>query len=167
MQNAGSKVEHLLEGLLSKKWKKLSTDHPSIEQGEYPGVYVLAFTQKDLEGKDIDLSDDVFLVGMSNARRGVNGRLKQFADAIEGRAFKHRPGKRFFDKWCNGTPYSQLAFDKKFFVTGITNPCQVKKEMRGPEDLREMGNVAALEFYVLARVKEVSETNSEPPLNKK
>ena len=164
MQIAVGRVENLLERLLSKKWTKLPTHRPSIEQGECPGVYLLAFTLEHLAGQKIKLCD-VFYVGMSNARRGVNGRLKKFADAIEGKPAKHVAGKRFFKNWCKGITYSQLPCDKQFFVTGIPVPCQVKKAERGPEDLRKMGNVAALEYYVLAAVEE--KTGSEPRSNKK
>jgi hypothetical protein len=164
MLNAGSKVVHLLGKLLLQKWIKLSTDRPFIKEGRFPGVYLLAFTARDLEGRKLNLVD-VFYVGMSNARRGVNGRLKKFADATEGKPAKHVAGRRFFKKWCKGIPYSQLPCDKQFFVTGIPVPCQVKKGERGSKDLRKMGNVAALEYYVLAAVKE--KTGSEPRLNKK
>ncbi len=153
MQNAEGRVEHLLGRLFSQKWTKLATNRPSIEAGECPGIYLLAFTVENLAGQKIKLCD-VFYVGMSNARRGVNGRLKQFVDAIEGKSAKHVAGKRFFKKWCKGIPYSQLPCDKQFYVTGFPVSCQVKKAVRGPEDLREMGNVAALEYYVLAAVKE-------------
>jgi hypothetical protein len=157
-------MEQLVGRLLSQKWIAFMTDRPSIEKGEYPGVYLLAFGQKYLQGKDIDLSD-VFYVGMSNARGGLNQRLRQFADAIEARNGKHSAGTRFLKKWCNGTPYSKLALRERFYVTAITIPCQVKKKKREPENLRTMGDVAALEYYVLAKVKEAS--NREPQLNKK
>jgi hypothetical protein len=164
MQKAVSRVDYLLDELLLQKWMKLSTDRPFIKEGRFPGVYLLAFTPKNLEGRKLNLVD-VFYVGMSNARRGVDGRLKKFADAIEGKPAKHVAGKRFFKKWCKGIPYSQLPCDKQFFVTGIPVPCQVKKAKRGPEDLRKMGTVAALEYYVLAAAKE--KTGSEPRLNRK
>jgi hypothetical protein len=164
MQNAVGRIKGLLRQLLSQKWAKLSREHPTVDQGEKPGAYLLAFAQKNLERQKINLCD-VFYVGMSNARRGVNGRLKQFVNAIEGKSDKHAAGKRFFKEWCNGTPYSQLACNKQFYVTGITVPCQVEKGKRAPEDLRKMGEVAALEYYVLAAIK--GEPSSEPRLNRK
>src|SRR5436309_12344290 len=77
----------LIRRLLSTKWTKLLANHSSLDGqsckgGEDPGVYLLAYSDKDLQGKDIDL-EDIFYVGMSNSHGGVNQRLKQFIDAIE------------------------------------------------------------------------------------
>jgi hypothetical protein len=157
-------MEALLGRLLSQEWTELATDHPSIEQGKNPGVYLLAYTEENLQGKGIDLSK-IFYVGMSNSRGGVNQRLRQFADAIEKRSDKHSGGRRFLEEWGKGEPYSKLRRKDRLYVTGITIQCWVKKKKRGPADLRKMGDVAALEYYVLAAVKE--KTNSEPQLNKK
>jgi hypothetical protein len=55
---------------------------------------------------------------------------------------------------------------KHFYVAAITIPCEVKKSKRGPEDLRKMGDVACLEYYALARVKEEKQ-GWEPELNVK
>lgn len=163
-QNARDRVERLLDQLLSQKWVELPREYPAIDQWEKPGVYLIAFTRKNLERQKISLSD-VYYIGMSNARTGVNGRLKKFADAIEGKRAKHFAGKRFFKDVSKGTPYSQLPIDKRFFVAGVTISCQAEKEKGSPEDLRMMGDVAALEYYALAAVKKA--TGFEPPLNRK
>jgi hypothetical protein len=72
---------------------------------------------------------------------------------------------RFFKTVGNGTPYSTFEARKPFFVASISVPCTALKTAGSAMDLRKMGIVAKLEWYVLAKVKE--QTNQEPWLNKK
>lgn len=56
--------------------------------------------------------------------------------------------------------------DGSFFVAGVGVPCKTKKADRTADDLRRMGIVAALEMFVMARIK-TKLPGSEPILNKK
>lgn len=156
-------MEKLIQRLLSQKWADLQTSITSLQDGEWPGVYLLAYTDKDLEGKGIELAD-IFYVGMSNSRGGVRQRLKQFIRGIE-KGASHSAGIRFLKEHANGIPFSRMKSRKTFFVVSISIPCVVDKARRTPEDLRKMGGVARLEYYVLAHIKEA--LKREPKLNKK
>lgn len=117
----------------------------------------------DLEGQSVT-SEDIFYVGVSHA--GVRKRLRQFTDGLENGAH-HSGAKRFFITIANRTPYSNFADKKAFFVASVSVPCTTLKSARFPMDLRKMGVVAQLEWYVLAKVKEQTEQHQEPWLNKK
>jgi hypothetical protein len=124
-------------------------------------VYVLAYSDENLEGEQVK-EEKIFYVGMSHA--GIRQRLRQFIKGIEDG--KHHSGAgRFFKVYADHVPYSQLPNKRAFFVASVAIPCVVNKRERTPEDLRRMGEVARLEFLVLAHIKE--KLHTEPELNKK
>jgi hypothetical protein len=154
-------MQTLIKNLLSQKWTNLHANYPNLEDGEYPGGYLLAYSDQNLEGKQVK-EEEIFYVGMTHA--GITKRLSQFVQGIEvGRG--HSGANRFFTDYANRVPYSQLPNRKNFFVACVTIPCVVNKRTRTPDHLRKMGEVARLEFYVLAHVKE--KLQAEPELNKK
>ncbi len=154
------RIDQLLGDLFDREWVELHRDYSKLADAHYPGVYVLAFTSRDVLGQRVD-ERDVFYVGMSHA--GVKQRLKQFIVGLEDGGH-HSGAKTFFTK-ADRVPYSKLRSRKKFFVASVSIPCRVKKNHRKPEDLKKMGVVAALEWYVLARIK--GKIGREPDLNKK
>lgn len=156
-------VEKLVESLLSKKWTNLQSKSLSAEEGKYPGVYILAYSDSDLEGKEIDINN-IFYIGMSNSLGGVNQRLRQFLAGIE-KGCCHSAAKRFFRDYSNSIPYSKLENRKTFYVAYISIRCQVRKLNRTPDDLRMMGEVTRLEYYLFAHLKEIFK--KEPELNKR
>jgi len=163
-------VNRLVEDLFAKTWVRLDDDSAELPDSQYPGVYVLAYPDErllqhavrdDLTGEPVK-EEDIFYVGVSHA--GVRKRLRQFADGLEDGGH-HSGAKRFFQIVANRTPYSALATRKPFFVASVSVPCTAIKEGRSALDLKKMGVVAQLEWYVLARVKE--KTQTEPWLNKR
>lgn len=156
-------IEKLIESLLSTKWTRLHSNGLFPREGKYPGIYILAYSDTDLQGKEIDLNE-IFYVGMSNSLGGVNQRLKQFLAGIENGCC-HSAAQRFFRDYANSVPYSKLENRKTFYVAYVPIKCQVGKASRTPEDLRMMGEVTRLEYYVLAHIKEM--LGREPELNKK
>jgi hypothetical protein len=156
-------IKELIKSLLSTKWISLQSTGLSSREGKYPGVYILAYSNDNLEGKEIDLNE-IFYVGMSNSLGGVNQRLKQFLAGIE-KDCCHSAARRFFRDYADSIPYSKLESRKTFYVAYISNKCQVTKASRTSEDLRMMGEVTRLEYYVLAHIKEM--LGREPELNKK
>src|SRR5258708_35304302 len=53
--------------------------------GRYPGIYLIAITEKsDLEGQTPEF-EDVCYIGMSNSRSGLFGRWRQFNHSICGK----------------------------------------------------------------------------------
>ena len=165
-------VDRLVEDLFAKTWVRLDDDSAKLTDCQYPGVYVLAYVDEKLLGHPVkeDLTgdpvteDEIFYVGMSHA--GVRKRLRQFTNGLEDGGH-HSGAKRFFITVANRTPYSSFAQRKPFFGASISVPCTSLKTARSSMDLRKMGVVAQLEWYVLARVRERAKTEQEPWLNKK
>lgn len=157
------RIAELTKRLFTQRWVLLHADMKDLQDAGYPGVYALAYSRKNLLGTRVE-ARDVFYVGMSHA--GVIKRLKQFIGGLEIGA-RHSGAKRFYKRkeYANGLPYSRLNTRKKFFVASVSVPCTAAKAQRSPKDLRKMGIVAALEFYVLAYIKEL--LDREPELNKK
>jgi hypothetical protein len=163
-------VNRLLEGLFANTWVRLDDDSVKLPDLHYPGVYVLAYPdenllqrtmKEELTGQPVR-EEDIFYVGVSHA--GVRKRLRQFTDGLEDGGH-HSGAKRFFQIVAKRTPYSGFAARKPFFVASVSVPCISKKDDRTALDIRKLGIVAQLEWYVLAQVKE--KTHSEPWLNKK
>ncbi len=156
-------MANLVRQLMSKTWAPLHVGRISLEYGQYPGVYLLAYSSKKLNGTKIKLAD-IFYVGMSCSLGGVKSRLLQFQRGIEyGKS--HSAAIRFFKVHAGSVPYSQLKRRNEFFVASISIPCKVGKANRTPEDLRKMGMIAKLEYDVLAHIK--AKREREPWLNKK
>src|SRR5260221_12624293 len=90
--------------LLSKSWVDL--DNLAAEHfkrlDNCPGVYVLAYTKRRLDGKIVD-PKDIFYVGMSNSLGGVKQRVKQFIMGIE-QGRRHSAGERFYSDYAKGRP---------------------------------------------------------------
>jgi hypothetical protein len=155
-------IQDLIRRLFSQRWTNLHANHTRLEDGEYPGVYVLAYSDDDLEGKQVK-EEQVFYVGMSHT--GIKRRLGQFIKGIEDGGH-HSGASRFYTEYAGRIPYSQLQNRKTFYVASVAVvPCIVDKDRRTPTDLKKMGEVARLEFYVLAYIKE--KLHTEPELNKK
>ncbi len=154
-------VSALLGALFTSRWTDLHDRRANIRDVQYPGVYLIAYSSSKLEGKQVRESD-VFYVGMSNS--SLIGRLNQFVAGLENGGH-HSGAKRFFNEYALRSPYTKLRRRRRFFVAAIGVPCVVNKQRRIPDDLRKMGEVARLEYYALARVREA--TRSEPELNKK
>jgi hypothetical protein len=53
--------------------------------------------------------------------------------------------------------------DGIFYFAAVTNPSETHKSKRTPNELQKMGIAAALEMFVIARVKK--EVGCEPELN--
>lgn len=153
-----------LEKLFQQRWVLLKSRNVSFQPrdvSDQPGVYLLAYTKGELENKPVELRD-IFYVGMSTT--ALRTRLKQFSDGIED-GLHHSAAKRFFTRWSGGTPYSHLRTENKFFVVTLPLPCEPIRGLRTPVDLETMGQVTALEYFALAKIKD--EIGLEPPLNKK
>ena len=152
-------MENLVGQIFSKKWSALlDTQNKSLAQLNdstliCPGVYVIAYSKNITQDQEIEL-DDVFYVGMSNAAKGVKGRLKQFVDAIQGEGM-HSGGQRFRKDYANMQPFysfSRVNNGERFYYAHLAISCQVAKSRRTAKDLQRMGEVACLEYYVLAHL---------------
>ena len=101
---------------------------------------------------------------MSNARKGLTSRVKQFLNGIEKNG-SHSAGMRFYKENSNGIAFSECNHLGKCYIVSSTFKCDVHKLTRTPNDLRIMGDISRLEYEIIAHIKEV--TNEEPKLNKK
>jgi hypothetical protein len=155
-------IEALASQLFSQRWVTLDAAALTRPDLIYPGVYLLAFTSAKLVGATVK-ADQVLYAGMSNSAGGVRSRLKQFAKGIEKNDL-HSGAMRFYREQCGGKPFSQLKTRKRLYVTALTIECESDKVEVQPKDLRMMGHVACLEYYVIARIAE--KTGKKPALNK-
>jgi len=156
-------MEEKIQEILKKKWKPLLENYKKIDDGNYPGIYLLAFSEKNLE-EEIVKPSDIFYVGMSNARKGLTSRVQQFINGIEKNG-SHSAGMRFYKENSKSIAFSKCNHLENFYMVSLPFKCNVNKLTRTPNDLRIMGEVCLLEYYLLAHIKEI--TGSEPKLNKK
>jgi hypothetical protein len=149
--------------LFSNKWKMLDSKTVKSIDSKNPGVYLIAWSDKNLSEKEPENSD-IFYVGMSNAKGGVKSRLLQFLNGINtGKG--HSAGNRFFTDYCKGKAYKDSNHSKKFYFVENTIVCNVNRKDRTADDLITMGEICLLEYSLLAHIK--SKVGKEPELNKK
>ncbi len=151
-------IKKYAKELLSKNWTELTNPIKDIKKKD-PGVYLISWYEKELEGEKVQLKD-VYYIGMTNSKGGVKSRLKQFWNGItKGRS--HSGGNRWY---INNGEYKS-SDNKKFYYAYVQIECTVDKEERNAADLRKMGNVTKLEYEMMALYKESE--NKEPAGNKK
>ncbi len=147
------------------KWIKWE-NRKEFPENKLPGVYMLAITSKNLENKNVDFEDVVY-VGMTNSQKDLYGRWEQFNNSINGKKFKgnsgggHSGGNTIFKKLGR---YNK--WEEKLFVCAQALKCEVSKNSRKPDDLITMGWIAYLEYEALAKFKEKMR-NKEPKYNTK
>lgn len=157
------RITKLAQSTLENAWIELNSEIlKSRRDWRAPGVYLLAYQQKLAAKRPIDDLELVFYVGMSRAKGGVKTRLKQFLDGIESN-ISHSAAKRFYRDYANSTQFSKFEGRKKFFVCVKTIKCNPNKTVRTPADLRKIGEIVCLEYFLLAAIKE--EIGREPHLN--
>lgn len=156
------KIEDFVLELFSHKWAPFHSDNAlSDPRFRYPGVYLIAYTDRDLEGITIE-PGDVFYVGMSNNARGVRSRLKDFKTGLRtGKV--HSGAMRFYRDFAHGRAFSELADGKKFFFACQSVECNSNKITATPDDWRCMGEVECAEKYAMAHI--VDMTENLPDLN--
>ena len=151
-------IEHLVSELFALSWSALHAPGVLARAGlEYPGVYLIAYSDRDLRGVSID-PGDVLYVGMSNSGGGVRSRVKQFMGGIENGKV-HSGAMRFNRDYCGGRPFSELNGASRLYFASLTIPCVANKGAAQPDDLREMGHVACLE-YMPSRISLPSQAES-------
>jgi hypothetical protein len=155
-------MKQYIERLMAGTWTDLHG--PDALRGRDlsdPGVYVIAYSGRDLGGLSID-PEDVLYVGMSNNGNGVQDRLHQFMQGLEGTG-KHSGARRMYRDYHGGRPYSQMATSGRIFFAAVTLPCNSHKRTATADDYRAMGEVANLEYAVIAHLME--RTGRKPELN--
>jgi len=125
------------------KWEKRN----NAENIKFPGIYIIAVSTENLEGRQFDWLSDIKYVGMTNSVAGLKGRLKQFDNTIIGKT-GHGGADRFRYEYQN---YDDLI--EKLYVSVIPFVCDVKSN--NPKDLRVMGEVSKFEYDCFAQHVEV------------
>ncbi len=123
------------------KWHKWC-DKNDIENINYPGIYAIAITHKNLGGNKLEYKDVVY-IGMTKSE--LKGRLGSFNSSINGKT-GHSGGNAICKELGN---YDEWEKNEKLFVAVMPIKCDT--ERRNSADLRKMGMVAALEYMAFAR----------------
>jgi hypothetical protein len=123
------------------QWEKWS-ERNSIAGIEYPGVYALAYTDKNISKRKFSYRPEIIYFGMTNAKGGLKSRLRQFDNTIKGKS-GHGGGHRVRYKYPK---YTQ--FVPNLYVSVLTYECNVQAIK--PGDLRIMGNVVKQEYECFA-----------------
>ena len=113
---------------------------------EYPGVYALAHSIRNIDGKLFSWRKEIFYVGMTNAASGLKGRLKQFDNTISGKT-GHGGADRVRFKHQD---YDKLV--QNLYVAVASFKCDATSNE--PRDLRKMGKVAKFEYSCFAHFVE-------------
>jgi len=120
------------------KWTKRN----DLLQLQYPGVYAIALSEKDISGTPFSWCSEIIYIGMTNAKGGLKSRLGQFENTIIGKEghggacrvrFKHQD-------------YSKLV--STLYVSVCPRKCNVQSN--APMDLRIMGDVVKFEYECFA-----------------
>lgn len=133
----------------TKKFSKWThwTDREKLTGIEYPGIYCIAISKDNLSNTDFNWTDKIIYIGMTNARTGLKGRLKQFDNTIRGKTTGHGGADRFRYEYRDYEAIiNQLYVSVKYFK------CDVKSN--SPTDLLIMGEVAKHEFECFAKFVE-------------
>lgn len=123
---------------------------------QWPGVYMLAIANKNLEDKKPSFKDVVY-IGMTNSHGGLISRWNQFDNSIHNKP-GHSGGKIVFKDLGN-----YKNWKRRLFVCALPVKCNVFKEMRTPKDLLQMGWITFLEYEALSKYKKI--IGNEPKYN--
>jgi hypothetical protein len=123
------------------------SDRTDFPNAKYPGVYLIAITQRNI-ARCYPRWCDVVYIGMTISRGGLAARWQQFFRSIQG-GEGHSGGK---------TIYAELgeysSWRKKLYVAAKTIDCNVAKPR--PRDHRRMGWVAYFEHEAFAKYQEMT-----------
>jgi len=126
------------------KWYKWN-HRKQIHDSHYPGIYILVVSPVDLSGKHFDWDLELSYIGMTNSKKGLAGRLRQFDNTIKGKK-GHGGAARF--RFVH-QDYDLLA--DKLYVSVCAFPCDPSR--LDPSDLEVMGEVAKFEYICFANHK--------------
>lgn len=111
-----------------------------------PGVYVITMGSSSRGGAPFTWSKQVIYIGMTNAKSGLKGRLRQF-DATMAGTLSHGGADRVRYKYPD-----YAGFTRRCRVAVAPFPCDPASNQ--PADLRIMGEVARFEYECLAHFVE-------------
>jgi hypothetical protein len=117
------------------KWENRS----KIENIKYPGIYSIAVTDENIEGRQFEMINEIEYIGMTNSNGGLRSRLSQFDSTIKRIRLNHGGAHRFIGKYWN---YEEVK--DKLYVSICPFECGNNKS--NTDDLIAMGEVAKAEY---------------------
>lgn len=125
---------------------------------QYPGVYVISYNKHNMNNKSFNWIEEIIYVGMTNSKKGIKNRLRQFDNTICWKGNNHGGAKRVRYKYKD---YDKLI--KYLYVAVCPFICDVTSNEG--KDLRIMGKVAEYEYICFAEY--VEEFGMQPEFNDK
>lgn len=110
---------------------------------KFPGIYVIAITPLNIEGRPFSWRKEIAYVGMTVAVSGLIGRLRSFDYTISGKRLAHGGADRVRYEHPD---YSKLV--NRLYVAVASVRCNPATNT--PVDLARMGEVVRLEYLSLA-----------------
>lgn len=123
-------------------WIKWS-DRNKLNDLQCPGVYAISYNETDINNNSFDWIREIIYIGMTNSKRGLKNRLKQFDKTIFGKEGHHGGAKRVRHKHQD---YGKLI--KCLYVAIRPFKCDVTSNKE--KDLLIMGKVAEYEYICSA-----------------
>jgi len=127
-------------------WENWSNRN-GLSRIKFPGVYALAFSEKDISGSPHSWSKEVIYIGMTNSKGGLKSRLQQFENTIIGKE-GHGGARRVMRKHPD---YGELV--SRLYVSVCPKDCNASS--CDPVNLRLKGEVAKQEYDCFADFVEV------------
>jgi hypothetical protein len=118
-------------------------DRDELRGLAFPGVYVLAISNRSLAGEPFSWRRSVVYVGMTCSVSGLGGRLRQFDDTIAGRRTSHGGADRMRFEFRS---YNRL----KLHLYVAVRPVRCAAADVSPTTLRSFGRVVRFEYECLA-----------------
>lgn len=138
-------------------WKHWA-ERKEIQNSEYPGIYLISISKKDLLGQYPEYKDVVY-IGMTNSKQGLRGRWNQFHNSISGKR-GHSGGNTVFKE----LGYYQ-EWKESLYVSAMPIICNTVSP--DENDLLKMGWVAYLEYEAFSQYYESENESNKPKYNKK
>lgn len=129
-------------------------DRSSIANSNFPGVYVIAVTEKDLRHLPVQWPD-VAYIGMTQSSSGLINRWRQFDKAIRERA-QHSGGNTIREMFGAYESWTQKLFAAAMGV-------EIDWLERTPEDTLKLGWVSYLEYEAFAEFRRHSGSGRRRP----
>ena len=127
---------------------------------KFPGIYVVAISKDDISETKFSIRKEIIYVGMSNAVKGLEGRLKNFDNTIQ---YLDKPSQHGGADRVRYKHQNYKALVKKLYVSLRHFPCYPADETATA--LRTMGKVANAEYQCMAQC--VEELDALPEFNRK
>lgn len=118
-------------------------DRNKLKDLQYPGVYAISYNGHDISNNSFAWIREIIYIGMTNSKKGIKNRLKQFDNTILGKQDQHGGAKRVRYKYKD---YDKLI--KYLYV--VVRPLKCDVTSNKEKDLLIMGKVAEYEYICFA-----------------